>query len=485
MAESRQLKLYNSLTRSIEPLTALPAHDVFGFYCCGPTVYGRAHIGNFRAFVCADLLVRTLRAFGYPLKFVMNLTDVDDKTIRGACQEKVSLAEFTKKHEESYWKDREALSISKPDIEPRATGHIAEMIRLVERLVAAKHAYIADDGSVYYRIDSFKNYGCLCHLDRGGLRAGARVAQDEYEKESIADFVLWKKHRPEDGDVKWNSPWGPGRPGWHLECSAMSMKHLGESYELHGGGVDLLFPHHENEIAQSEGATGKPFVKHWWHVAHLLVDGRKMSKSLGNLYTLEDIRGMGFDEGPHGKLSALRYALISVHYREPLNFTKSSLVAAREAIERLRGFGDRLHEAIKFPNLCDPLPTEQTAKALEAKFFNCLAEDLNISAALGELFASVRQINTLIDKERLSANDAKEWLSTLEKIDSILGIKAHEARLKKPSDEGVEVLNLINQRDEARVRKDWATSDRIRDELAKRGLDVEDTPKGTQVKRRR
>ena len=240
MAESRQIKLYNSLTREPE---LLEVHGgKFGFYCCGPTVYGRAHIGNFRAFVCADLLVRTLRAFGYPLQFVMNLTDVDDKTIRGAQAEKIPLAKFTQRHAESYWKDRDALAISKPDIEPRATAHIPDMIRLVEKLVATEHAYVADDGSVYYRIESFKNYGCLCHLDREGLRAGERVAQDEYEKESIADFVLWKKHRPEDGDVQWDSPWGPGRPGWHVECSAMSMKYLGESYELHGGGIDLLSP---------------------------------------------------------------------------------------------------------------------------------------------------------------------------------------------------------------------------------------------------
>jgi len=477
MAERRQLKLFDSLTRKPELLKVQGGS--FGFYACGPTVYGRAHIGNFRTFVCMDLLVRTLKAFGYPLQFVRNITDVDDKTIRGAQQAGVRLAEFTRQHIDSFESDCRALALTPPDIEPRATAHIPEMIGLVEKLLAAKHAYVADDGSVYFRIESFKNYGCLCHLDREGLRPGARVAQDEYEKEGIADFVLWKKHRPEDGDVKWDSPWGPGRPGWHLECSAMSMKYLGESYDLHGGGIDLLFPHHENEIAQSEGATGKPFVKHWWHVAHLLVDGRKMSKSLGNLYTLEDVEKKGF------KSDELRYVLLSANYRENLNFTWDGLKAAREAITRLKTFSTRLHEAIDFPVIRDRLAEVQRAEAFEARFLDCLANDLNISGALGELFAAVREINTVMDRDLLSTEDAKAWLASLGRIDSILAVGAADSLLLKLTPEKREVMKLVEERDSARARKDWASSDRLRDELTKLGFNVKDTPRGTQIEPRR
>ena len=481
MAESRQLKLYNSLTRAIEPLST--HRDFFGFYCCGPTVYGRAHIGNFRAFICADLLVRTLKAFDYPVRFVRNITDVDDKTIRGAQQEKIPLAEFTRKHEQSFQSDCKALSLLPPDVEPRAAEktHIDEMIRLVGRLIAAKHAYIADDGSVYYRIDSFKNYGCLCHLDREGLRAGERVAQDEYEKKSLADFVLWKKHRPEDGDVRWDSPWGPGRPGWHVECSAMSMKYLGESYELHGGGIDLLFPHHENEIAQSEGATGKPFVKHWWHVAHLLVDGRKMSKSLGNLYTLEDVRKMGFAPNFRGEMNQLRYALMSTHYRESMNFTKDGLSAAASAIQRLQNFYTRLKYAADDGSVLGSLPREQTGAVLLEKFYAALENDLNVSAALGELFISVAEINRLIDRRKLSAQDAKGWIEVLGRIDDVLKVGITDLEDISLS----EIQGLISQRDEARAGKDWAESDRIRKDLEDRGFVVKDTPTGTKIEQRR
>lgn len=485
MAVSRQLKLFNSLSRRIEPLQASTAPSgkatapikSFGFYFCGPTVYGRAHIGNFRSLVCADLLVRTLKAFGYPVSFVRNITDVDDKTIKGAQQEGISLADFTRKHEESFHKDCANLALLQPDKEPRATEHIKEMIALVQKLVAANHAYVADDGSVYYRIESFKNYGCLCHLDREGLRAGARVAQDEYEKESLADFVLWKKYRPEDGDVKWDSPWGPGRPGWHLECSAMSMKYLGESYELHGGGIDLLFPHHENEIAQSEGATGKPFVKHWWHVAHLLVDGRKMSKSLGNLYTLDDVEKKGFT----GR--ELRYALMSANYRENLNFTWKSLEDAKEALGRLDNLSIRLHEQTAAKD-----DGKNGAVLPPADFENAilgqLANDLNISGALGELFTALRKVNAAMDDGSVGPKQAKAWIEALQAVDKVLGIQlgsiSGASTTLLP-----EIQNLVSQRDKARASKDWSGSDRLRDELTKRGFLVEDTPAGTRVKPRR
>lgn len=478
MATVRSLKLFDSLTRAIQPV---PAGDRLGFYCCGPTVYGRAHIGNFRTFVCTDLLVRTLKAFGYPVRFVRNITDVDDKTIRGAHAEKVPLAQFTARHEAAFQADCKALALLAPDVEPRATAHIADMIALIERLLENDHAYVADDGSVYYRIASFKDYGCLCHLDREGLRAGARVAQDEYEKESIADFVLWKKHRPEDGDVRWDSPWGSGRPGWHIECSAMSMKYLGESYELHGGGIDLLFPHHENEIAQSEAATGKPFVKHWWHAAHLLVDGKKMSKSLGNLYTLEDVREMGFEPNFEGQMNHLRYALISVHYRDSLNFTKDSLAAAAASIQRLQNFYTRLKYSLDDKIEADGLSAEQTGAAFLERFYASLENDLNISAALGTLFSAVTDINALIDRKKLSEKESKGWINALQSVDGVLQVgitRIEELPLS-------EVFGLITERDEARKAKDWAESDRLRGELESRGFIVKDTPTGTKVEPRR
>ncbi|MBV9462675.1 MAG: cysteine--tRNA ligase, partial [Verrucomicrobiae bacterium] len=423
MAISRELKLYNSLTRSVEPLPCDRAF--FGFYFCGPTVYGRAHIGNFRSLICADLVARTLEAFGYPLKYVRNLTDVDDKTIRGAKEANAPLKEFTQKHIDEFHGDCKSLNLRTPEVEARATDHVSMMIRVIKRLMTRGFAYQADDGSVYFRIASFPEYGRLAHLDAAGLKSGARVDQDEYDKESPADFALWKAHRPEDGQAVWESPWGPGRPGWHIECSAMSMEYLGETYELHGGGVDLLFPHHENEIAQSECATGLPFVGHWFHVAHLQVEGRKMSKSLGNLHTLDDIRAMGFGDNEFGHLDELRLALLWSHYREPLNFTRASLSDARAALQRLNNFSIRLHE-VAWGGAAEASERSYELKAsdFQEQFLDSLQEDLNISAALARLFDAVTQVNTAIDHRNLSVAEAMEWIAALNFVGTrILGFQ--------------------------------------------------------------
>ena len=328
-------QIYNTLTRCVEEFVPLQPPQV-RLYTCGPTVYDFAHIGNFRAYVFEDLLRRTLRFRGFQVTQVMNLTDVDDKTIRGAQAAKVALGDYTRRYTDAFFEDLRALAIEPAEHYPAATAHIPEMIALIETLFQKGYAYRSEDGSVYFSIAKFKDYGKLAHLDLTGLKPGARIAQDEYQKENAADFALWKAWQSEDGDVAWDSPWGRGRPGWHIECSAMSMKYLGASFDLHTGGVDNIFPHHEDELAQSEAATGRPFVKYWMHCAHLVVDGRKMSKSLGNFFTLRDILRRGYS----GR--EIRYALMAVHYRQALNFTFEVLDAARGALARLDEFAERM-----------------------------------------------------------------------------------------------------------------------------------------------
>src|ERR1700677_659367 len=323
------LRLFNTMTRAVEELKPLAPPRV-SLYVCGPTIYNYGHIGNFRTYVAVDLLRRALKHFGYAVDHVMQFTDVDDKTIRGSREANLPLKEFTSVYRKAFLEDAKTLNIEMAARTPNATDHIPAMIVLIQKLIDKKAAYVSEDGSVYFRIASFPKYGCLCHLDLAGMIAGARVNQDEYEKEGVGDFVLWKKWVEADGDVGWDSPWGWGRPGWHIECSALSMEHLGPQIDIHGGGVDLRFPHHENEIAQSEAATGLPFVRHWFHVEHLLVDGQKMSKSLGNMYTIRDVQQRGFT----GR--ELRYALLSgANYAKNLNFTWHGMDDAKTALTRI------------------------------------------------------------------------------------------------------------------------------------------------------
>ena len=329
------LKIFNTLSRRLESFEPLTAGKV-RMYTCGPTVYDYAHIGNFRAYLFEDLLRRYLQYSGYQVTQIMNLTDVDDKTIQGSQKAGLPLAEYTRHYKEAFFADIQALNIEAAEAYPAATEHIPEMIALIETLFKAGVAYRSEDGSVYFSIAKFPAYGRLAQLDLSELRPGARVAQDEYQKDNLADFALWKAWSPADGPVGWEAPWGRGRPGWHIECSAMSMKYLGPSFDLHTGGVDNIFPHHEDEIAQSEAATGQPFVKYWMHCAHLVVEGRKMSKSLGNFFTLRDLRERGYN----GR--EIRYALLSAHYRQTLNFSFAALTAARAALQRLDEFQDRL-----------------------------------------------------------------------------------------------------------------------------------------------
>ncbi len=461
------LQFFNTLTRRKEDFVPLnPPH--VGMYTCGPTVYNFAHIGNFRAFVFQDLLRRYLEYKGFDVKHVMNVTDVEDKIIRTVRESGKSLREVTDFYTQEFFRDLDALNIKRAHVTPRATETIPDMIKLIESLVAKKNAYVADDGSVYFSIKSFKDYGKLAHLDFEKLQFGSRVTHDEYDKEHVADFALWKAWDEKDGEVKWPSPWGEGRPGWHIECSVMSMKNLGETFDIHCGGEDLIFPHHEDEIAQSEAATGKPFVRYWLHNAYLLVEGKKMSKSLGNFFTLRDLTAKGWT----GR--EVRYALISAHYREQLNFTMDGLQAARSALQRIDEFLLKLQEVEmaadgkKAPEKLVFAPFMETA----------LDDDLNISGALGNLFDSIRLTNTQIARNLLSSEEARGILAIWQHIDQVLGFG-----MPAKSDVPAEVQSLVDERQAARKAKNFRRSDEIRNQLAKLGWTVEDTAKGPRAKR--
>ena len=457
---SADLRLYNSLTRTVEAFRPREEKRV-GMYACGPTVYNHAHIGNFRSFLYGDLLRRTLRHFGFEVKSVMNFTDVDDKTIRGARAEDADLRSFTDRHIAEFRRDMAILNITPQDIEPRATDHIPEMIALIERLIAKGLAYVSGDGSVYFRVAALPDYGKLSHLDKEGLKPGARVAQDEYQKETYGDFALWKAWTEADGDVAWESPWGKGRPGWHIECSAMAMRYLGEELDLHCGGIDLLFPHHENEIAQSEGATGKPFARCWGHSAHLLVDGQKMSKSLGNLYTVRDVEAKGFT----GR--ELRYVLIKAHYRQSLNFTWEELTAAGVALSRIDNWIVRWKSA----DSGSFMVTHPVGKAFLDAFSAALADDLNISGALGHLFDFTRETNGLMDQGKPLPDLPAIWA----KIDAVLGLGILQVTIPP------EIEALGAERVAARKAKDWKQSDALRDQLDALGWSVRDSAKGQEL----
>jgi cysteinyl-tRNA synthetase len=471
------LKLFNTLSRSVQEFAPLnPAQKKVGMYCCGPTVYDFAHIGNWRTFVFADLVRRTLEFSGYDVRHVMNITDIEDKIIKGVRENKTTLREFTGKFETAFLDDLKALNCKEPHVKPRATEYISDIIALIEKLIIRGIAYKAPDGSVYFSIEKYRgcgcNYGQLLKLNFDEMRAGERVSSDEYEKESVADFALWKARTPADGDIFWPSPFGEGRPGWHIECSAMSMKLLGESFDLHLGGEDLKFPHHEDEIAQSEGATGKPFVKYWLHGAHLLVEGKKMSKSLGNYYTLPGLTTKGFD----GR--EIRYLLLSAHYRETFNFTLDGLTSAKTALARIDECVGKLREHAADMLALEKNPGENSVVSLLPSFTAALEEDLNISGAWGVVFEWIREINRRLAEHSLSPTAAETALIEWNKVDSVLGIGT-----KFESEIPAEILALAEARAAAKKARDFKRADEIRDELKAKGWVVEDSPKGIKLKK--
>jgi len=468
----RSLTLFNTFGRRAERFEPLHPGEA-RVYTCGPTVYNHAHIGNLRTFLFEDLLCRALGHLGYRVRQVMNLTDVDDKTIRGALEQGVTLAAYTEPFIASFFADLDRLQVRRAELYPRATEHVPEMIALVERLIEKGAAY-ASDGSVWFRIASDPEYGRLSGIDPEATRRGERVASDEYEKEDVRDFVLWKGAK--EGEPAWDSPWGPGRPGWHIECSAMAMKYLGETFDIHCGGVDNIFPHHENEIAQSEGATGVRFVRYWVHAEHLLVDGEKMSKSLGNQYTLGDLIARG------ARPRAVRYLMQSVHYRQKLNFTFTSLEAAGAALRRIDDFRFRLEHAAE--GGAGGAALAAPTAAFEERFDAALADDLNVSGALGALFEWVRETNGAIDRGALGGGDRERLLAALARADEVFGV-FDAARWPESSGgpEEAEIESLVAAREAARQSRDWATADRLRGELAALGVTVEDTPSGPRWKR--
>ncbi|MGH9366273.1 MAG: cysteine--tRNA ligase, partial [Thermoanaerobaculia bacterium] len=436
------MKLFNTLGRSLVELAPLEAGHV-RLYTCGPTVYNVPHVGNLRTFVFEDVLRRHLRARGLRVTQIMNLTDVDDKTIRGAAQARLSLNDFTAQYIEAFFRDIATLNLEKAERYPRATEHIPEMIVLIERLRERGHTY-ESDGSVYFRIASFEGYGKLSGIDLSQTRRGERVADDEYEKEDVKDFVLWKAGKP--GEPSWPSPFGPGRPGWHIECSAMSMKYLGERFDIHTGAVDNIFPHHENEIAQSEGATGKPFVDIWLHAEHLIVDGEKMSKSKGNFYTLADVLARRDDP------AAVRYLFLSVPYRKKLNFTWEGLAGAAAAVDRLRSAAARLDEvAASGKSVAGEFPSSERSARLREEFTAAMDDDLNTAGAQGALFTFLREVNVAIDEGTLGADGAAEAKAALAWADRVFGVLP-EAPEALPE----EIEARIEARNAARKRRDFA-----------------------------
>ena len=469
------LKLYNTLTRKKEEFRPIKKGEV-GIYTCGPTVYDCAHIGNFRAYVFEDVLKRYLRYRGYRVRHVMNLTDVDDKTIAGSKKEGIPLNEFTARYIRIFFDDIKTLNIEPAGVYPKATEHIDEMVALIKKLLEKGVAYHGEDGSIYFDISKFEGYGRLSkvRLDES-KESKERTKLDEYAKDEVRDFALWKAWTPRDGDVFWDTEIGKGRPGWHIECSAMSMKYLGDTFDIHAGGVDLVFPHHENEIAQSVSATGKRFVNYWVHNEHLLVEGRKMSKSLGNFYTLRDLLERGHDP------NAIRYLLLSSHYRQKLNFTFKRLNAARNTVQRLSDFLDRIKNAggLVGKEWNEKLHKE-TIKTKE-RFDDAMDDDLNTPRALAAMFNLVNRTNRAIENKNASKENLEEVYDLFMKFDSVLKILEHREHKKDEIPEELE--ELIKRREEARKRRDWETADSIRALLKEKGVIIEDTPDGPRWKK--
>jgi cysteinyl-tRNA synthetase len=462
------LQLYNTMTRRKEEFYTIHPGEV-RMYTCGPTVYDFAHIGNFRAYVFTDVLRRYLQYKGFKVTQILNVTDVDDRTIGGSQKQGIPLGEYTKKYKKAFFEDINNLNIKPADVYPEATAHIREMEALVKSLLDKGHAY-ENKGSIYFRISSFPEYGKLSHMDMSGLKAGARVASDEYEKEQVADFALWKGWDEKDGDVFWETEVGKGRPGWHIECSAMSMKYLGKHFDIHTGGVDLIFPHHENEIAQSQAATGEKFVNFWLHNEHLMVEGRRMGKRFGNYYTLRDILNKGYNP------VAIRYLLLATHYRQQLNFTFDGLEAAKNALQRLYDFVDNLKmvQADK-----DSPELKEILTKAKQEFEEALDDDLNVSEALGVVFNLVKDVNRLMDEKKISKSDAEKILEMMNDFDSVLGILKREELVL---DEEIE--KLIEKRSQARKERNFKLADQIRKDLEAKGIILEDTPRGIKWKRK-
>ncbi len=491
------LNLFNTLSGQMEPLFAADG-QALRFYCCGPTVYDYGHIGNFRTFLHVDLLRRTARMNGLALQHVMNITDVDDKIIRNAALAGKSIGEFSAKFEQAFFEDMAALGIEQPEIIARATENIPEMAALIERLAAKDIAYKAEDGSWYFRIARFADYGKLSGKDLEGIEDGARVDLDEYEKDSARDFALWKSSKP--GEASWQTSIGDGRPGWHIECSAMAMKYLGDSFDLHAGGEDLMFPHHENEIAQSEAATHKPFARHWFHVRFLLVEGRKMSKSEGNFFTLRELLLKGY------RASAIRFLLLSVPYRHQLNFTLDGLTESTNAIDRLRTFHARVREG-NWPESTEASSLAAVIAEGDAAFTAALDNDLNTAEARAAIFDVLRAVNTAADQQKLSRADADAALALLAKFDSIFAVlEDNDAELTRAAlawaeaegriDEAdasllatlslsdADIDALVTERTRAKQQRNFARADAIRNELLDKGILLEDSKDGVRWKRK-
>jgi cysteinyl-tRNA synthetase len=490
------LRLFNTLTGQMDELVPSDG-ETLRMYACGPTIYDYGHIGNFRTFLQVDVLRRALKLTGTKVRHVMNITDVDDKIIRNSTAAGIPIGEYTARYEKAFFEDLEALRVERPEIISRATEHIPQMVELIQRLAAAGAAYQAEDGSWYFRLAAFPEYGKLSKKDLSGMEDGARVDVDEYEKDSARDFALWKAAKP--GETSWDTPIGRGRPGWHIECSTMAMEYLGESFDLHAGGEDLIFPHHENEIAQSESVTHKTFARHWMHVRFLLVDGKKMSKSEGNFYTLRDLLLKGY------KASAIRLALISVPYRHQLNFTFDGLIEATSAIERLRTFKQRLTEG-SFAAGESPA-MQEAAKKAQAEYLSALSNDLNTAEARAPIFDLLRAGNTAIDQGELKAGDRDAILAVLASFDAVFDvIEDRDAEITRHAleyaeqsgrlgdvapellaaqgltDEAVEAL--VAERTQAKKQRNFARADQIRNELAEKGVVIEDSKDGARWKRK-
>ena len=465
------LKFHNTLTGRVEEFHPLNEGEV-RFYYCGPTVWDYGHIGNFRSTVAADIVRRYFKFKGFKVTHVMNITDVEDRIIAKSQEAGMTIDDYTAKYIDALWEDFDALGCERPEVVPRATRHIPEMVSLIERLLATNHAY-RSDGSIYYRIASFPEYGKLSKINFAGNIAGAsdRVDTDKYEKEDARDFALWKA-RGSESEPSWDTTIGDGRPGWHIECSAMSMKYLGETFDMHAGGIDLVFPHHENEIAQSEGATGKPFVRYWIHFEHLKVEGETMSKSKGNYYTFRDVTAKGFSP------AAIRYFLLSVPYNKQLNFTFDALAGAEKTVESLRDFRARLSEARTEPGNNEKL--HGTAARALREFEEGMDDDLNTSVALAAVHNFSREVNTALARKQVKADNQRELLEVIDRIDSVLNIFGEQ----QPEILDSEIQALLNDRQEARRRRDFGRADEIRRELADRGIILEDTKDGVRWKRK-
>jgi cysteinyl-tRNA synthetase len=465
------LRLFNTLSGRLEELRPMREGEVRIYYC-GPTVWNYGHIGNFRSVVATDILVRYLRFKGYRVTHVMNITDVEDRIIAKSQEAGVSIDDYTAKYIDALWEDFDALGCVRPDVVPRATRHIPEMVALIQRLLENGNAY-KSDGSIYYRISSFPEYGKLSKINFAGNIAGAsdRIDTDRYEKEDARDFALWKAPASPD-EPAWDSPIGRGRPGWHIECSAMSMKYLGETFDVHAGGIDLVFPHHENEIAQSEGATGQQFVHYWYHYEHLKVDGETMAKSKGNYYTYRDLVEKGYS--PAG----IRYFLLSVPSRKQLNLNFEVLSGADKTVDSLRDFRDRLSEAKTEPGNNEAL--QQAAERALQEFEPGMDDDLNTSVALAAIHNLVREVNTALARKQVKEENKKQLLELIQRFDGVLNIFGEQSREMVDT----EIQALIDERQEARRRRDFARGDEIRDQLAERGIVLEDTKDGVRWKRK-